>query len=982
MRRRLRKPTTRPKSLRFVLPNPNAYFVGRDKEAVDLRAAIERSSLSVVWAYGGFGKTSLVLQTVHRFFKTHARRTAVVSLRASESPMQALADIVRGACQVAGIDSNPWSAVRGDWESALAMTIEIVDETGAWIFLDNLHAMPLRERDDLLHAVAKYARKKSKWIATTRERPLHTDLDAHLFCLPAMSDDDLSRLVRARLPSASERAVAHSVKAASGSPWRLIQIIAAKRAAATGADGILAGLSEASCAFVKTLAVLDGALSPQFVSGLGPAPSDGEMERLERLGLIEETPAGYRLHDVARPLVEAEIGQPVIDAHAPDVARALAQVDESAVAMEAIRIFLAHRERDAALTLLRTRDERLITEGYGTQLWHLLQSVRDERFSRTQLRAAVAAADPLVLDIVREPDASEFDARLAWVRAVSLRQRGASLGSVARCLADDAVKAKKTDIAFEAGMIAGLALRLSANAKAERIVRRVPSGTAAQAARQMALLAAIVGMRGDRQQGDLLVAKVMPLLAKLDAESLIEVANRICSHYLYFGLIRRAREFFDRWLPDIERRPVLTVGDRFSLVTFYCVNVFGGDFRRAAALRDETKVLMALSDILRLAQATLDIPLDLAVGNFANFHERITRNIELCDGTPGSNHNRKWFLACRVQMAILYAEPYSVSEPGVESNEYMGSGALHLKATLLLQAMHQFDDVPTEIPSDPEFDGIEDEQCWLLIARSVHVLRMNRMGLAGRFAHTAVRNAEVNGIGIVELEARAALCDVLCASGAFRELRAEAGALAKRAREAGSPRFEHEAEFFVFAASKDSAKLATLMMLARLEDVAPVAMRRARCLLGAAANRDRVDNLVLAAIARRAQAFRIETTRGPVAGEWDPESWGIDDVERCVVLPGNRVVDLGTRETLWKVLAALAGNGGMMETAALFSSTWNIGDFHPIRHGKRLHKVIHDLRLLIEDDPARPKRLITTETGYAFGQEAAVFRRVLRDRNR
>ena len=54
---------------------------------------------------------------------------------------------------------------------------------------------------------------------------------------------------------------------------------------------------------------------------------------------------------------------------------------------------------------------------------------------------------------------------------------------------------------------------------------------------------------------------------------------------------------------------------------------------------------------------------------------------------------------------------------------------------------------------------------------------------------------------------------------------------------------------------------------------------------------------------------------------------------------------------------------------------WGEPEYHPLRHDKRMQIAVHRLRRQIEDDPAAPRRLITTPDGYALG---AGFRRVAR----
>lgn len=898
----------------------------------------------------------------------------MVSLRVDDSPTQALADIARGACAVAGIDSNPWKAVRGDWKSAVAMTVEIVDETSAWVLLDDVHKLPLPARDEFLSTIAAYARK-SKWLATSRELPTRPELDNHVFRLPVMSTDDLSALARARLPSASNRVVADAVQAAAGSPWHLLQVTAATRTVSAESISIIAELPEGSRALLETLAVLKTPLPLDDLLRLVPSLTFRETEHVERLGLIENVSTGFRLHDVARPLVENEVGQSRIDTLALATARTLATAEDIHAALEAVRIFLEHDALNAAWAILRTREDQLITEGYASQLWHLLKAVRDERFRSMQIRIAVAAADPAVLDIVPEPGASDFDGRLAWSQALFLRKRDTALSSYAKTLADDAATAGRNDIAFEAGMLAGLSLLRATSVEAEAIVRSLRPATASHEARQAALLSVVYAGRGDREQAVCFAEKAIRQLPHADNDTVREVVDHLSSTYLSLGLIDRAKTVFDRWLPDIDKTPLLTLRDRFALLTFFHVNTFGGRFERARALRAGLEALTAHSDVLWLTQALADFPLDIAVGNFEGIYERIDRAVAGSGEIAATDYQKSWFLAYRVHAAMLFAESRGVGENEEPSRTIREDSAQHLKIMKRLHQIREAESISAEVPSFREVPSFEDAQCWLEILRAMHALRQRRAQDAETHARTAMRSSERSGDGMLELEARAALCDVLLASDSVRDLRTESQALARRAKEAGSPRFEHEARFFSLCASKDPLDLAALFALATVEQVAPVASRRARCLIGAPANRDRIDELVLAAIASHVGQSPIDRVGPSAVGNWDHESWGIDDVRQAVILPGARVVDLAKRPTLWQALIALADRGGTIDSAELFSSIWKMGDFHPLRHAARVYKTIHDLRLGIEDDPEHPTRVITTETGYALGTEATVWRR-------
>jgi len=87
-----------------------------------------------------------------------------------------------------------------------------------------------------------------------------------------------------------------------------------------------------------------------------------------------------------------------------------------------------------------------------------------------------------------------------------------------------------------------------------------------------------------------------------------------------------------------------------------------------------------------------------------------------------------------------------------------------------------------------------------------------------------------------------------------------------------------------------------------------------------------------------------------------------------VWLPRGRTVDLSTRPMLYRILLAIADRGGHATKEQIIVAAWSQRDYHPIRDDKRLHVAIRKLRVLVEDDPSRARRLVTTAEGYAFGE--------------
>jgi DNA-binding response OmpR family regulator len=86
-----------------------------------------------------------------------------------------------------------------------------------------------------------------------------------------------------------------------------------------------------------------------------------------------------------------------------------------------------------------------------------------------------------------------------------------------------------------------------------------------------------------------------------------------------------------------------------------------------------------------------------------------------------------------------------------------------------------------------------------------------------------------------------------------------------------------------------------------------------------------------------------------------------------VWLPSGARIELGKQPLLLRILEHLADSGGAATKESLVLSVWEERDYHPLRHDNRLQAAVRKLRQRIEDDPANPRRLVTTEDGYALG---------------
>jgi hypothetical protein len=146
-------------------------------------------------------------------------------------------------------------------------------------------------------------------------------------------------------------------------------------------------------------------------------------------------------------------------------------------------------------------------------------------------------------------------------------------------------------------------------------------------------------------------------------------------------------------------------------------------------------------------------------------------------------------------------------------------------------------------------------------------------------------------------------------------------------------------------------------------DVAPVAARRAQALLGGEPLLDSIDHSVIDAVRRRAGRFCVESS---TTTTWR-RGWGMDDSRTAVWTPERGLVSFAAKPLFWRVLSTIADAGGRAAKDELAAKAWNARDYHPLRDDKRMQVAMHKLRALIEVDPKRPVRIVTTPDGYAFG---------------
>lgn len=138
-------------------------------------------------------------------------------------------------------------------------------------------------------------------------------------------------------------------------------------------------------------------------------------------------------------------------------------------------------------------------------------------------------------------------------------------------------------------------------------------------------------------------------------------------------------------------------------------------------------------------------------------------------------------------------------------------------------------------------------------------------------------------------------------------------------------------------------------------------------MVGGCPTLDAIDQRVLAGIARACGRTRIERLD---AASGTP-GWGLDERRAEVCLPDGRRVEFSTRPLLWRLLTTLWERGGRACKEDLARAAWPAEPYHPLRHDNRLQVAVRKLRELIEADRFAPRRVVTTDDGYALGDGLA-----------
>lgn len=934
----------------FQLPNPPPRFVGRAREIRWLRAAVARAPVTVIAGEGGLGKSALALFTLHARFPERVGGAIYLSLRDLD-PLEPVAlGLLRALVRAGGLRRFNWAELLAAPEALGAAAVELAEAERRWILLEDLHHGDPAQVDALLGHAARYARE-SRLLATTRHAPADDALLGQVLHLGAMSERDLTRLARALDPAANRAAIHGAVAQAAGSPWRL------RRARPSAAPAPSLPRADAGSEILEVLRLLEISLPEAALARIVPVPP-GDLDALERQGIIERRSEGVRLHETAEEALPALADEPRQRTLGARAAAVLAESSEGDAQIAALKLLLRAGAVDAAAAMLDASTPRLLEAGHAPALFRLLEGATEPRLLRTRLRCAVELGDVAALASVGAPADTDPEIRLLWARVLYAKGQMAETVRAADEVAAEAAAAGLSDVAFQAGLLAAQATANHAGVTAglARFEALAPADPASIAQREAFRALALASLtRGDE-------ALAAATLASRELSSIVwpvrgRVGATIARALWRVGRLREAVTILDAAMADgHDGSPRFDVGRGIRL-SRAAMGLDTGELDRARAELDALEPYAGPSSLYYPYACQARISLAIEAGDLEGVDERAAA---IAAGGPGSLQREAMYDGIRLAQLrrTRYVEPEGAPPVSMFGDAYR----IHRVEHRL-----RFGEIgPEEALAELDAEAQHPElRMMRRRSRAVAKLVAGRTDEALAELDAALAMAREQGYRVQEAEAREVAGDVLLVRGEADRLAAITADLGALAAAMPSRRFACAARFFAAVAS-GPCDFAALEAIAGATLVAPYLALRARALLGASPPRDAVDALVLAAITRRPSFSAPETLGGAAVEPWQP-GWGIDERASIVWLPDGSRVDFARQPVSWKILAALADGGGRATKEQLVAAVWSERDYHPLRHDNRLHVAVRALRARIEEDPARPSRVVTVDDGYAIG---------------
>ena len=632
--------------------------------------------------------------------------------------------------------------------------------------------------------------------------------------------------------------------------------------------------------------------------------------------------------------------------------------------LEGARLLLNAGVPDEVVGLLEQCSERLIEQGFAPRLWQLLELSPDERLSRWLLQCAVALGQPALLSTLKPPTELEPEVRLLWARGLLIQGRSHEALERATVLRGDGERCGDGGLAFDAGLLAArcLALQLRPDQAVSLLEGLEPPDAATRTLRE-SLVGYCLAISGQVSEA---VQRIQVLQqhperwpASVQSDVMLNTARVML-------LANRARESYAA-SASVLSSSLPSIG---QLMSHFQSSMLVGRYEEAGHTLRRLEPFCSAGSYLRPMEIVYSVYFQLYVGELAVAAETITRWIPELKRL-GESYRLFQLQHLDITCRMLRAEPpVELVDPGecpVElANLHQEIVILHAQVRAGVPLPDSFSEVH-ENASLPEY--------YHLLAGLPKVEAMFLQGAGGAaldLCHSLVQELNQRGNLQQEVEYRLTRCDLLLALGRWEALAEAAGTLSRLASAMPSPRFVNEAHFFEAVLPSKPVDWGQLERLASLIDVAPIAARRARVLLGGDALLDAVDRKVLAGLLEHRGVLPAQVLRSSVGQEstgrvvpWQPE-WGLADEGCRVWRSDGSMVSLADRPQLWNILVSLYHQGGAATKEQLVQDIWHESEYHPLHHDHRLHVAVRKLRQQIEAWPSTPSFLLTTPHGYAL----------------
>jgi len=969
---RRKRVASAPLPLRYRLPNPPPAFVGREHEVETLVAAIKRAPVALVWGLGGLGKTALVLHSLHRYFTRRVPRTLIINLAPGDKAEDICISTIRALAEVEGHAEINWPSLMADPDSLAATAIDLAEMGNWWLVLDNLHHADATGVADVLGQLARYARK-SRWIGISRVEPPMPELAGQILPLAGMRPEDLRSLAEQAQPRAEPDLLEQAVSASGGSPWQLQQLLAGKQVAteSLGTD-LLAGLPDTAVEFLQALCVLDRPFESDVLATVAPAPSEEQLRALERQALLERTDAGWRLHDVARPLVAATVEPKARALLERRCADALAEQSEPVALLEAVRLLCEDIDRTASV--LDRHGEQLLANGRAPELWRLLERAQDERLSSWRLRIAVELGEARSLAQVQPPDQPSIEDQWMWARALYGQGRFEQAAEAARTVRGAANQDRER--AFECGLLESRALRsLGHSGQALTVLDKLEAEQPGEIARREVVAAVYHVDLGEHRAGLDAIARARPHFDSLDGRARLEVGyGRVVAHYR-LGELAKASEVLEEMVASVGERALFLEHGRMLLLLRAGIAADEGRLDEARAVYQRLEPLAAASSGLRPYVRGAHAACRFAMGDLAGLDD----DIESLEGEIRelpSDHDIACSVATlRTRLRAARGEAAATVTPELWASDRSFFQKLQGLVTLehnLRAGTYESDDWPAV----EAFADNAELQVWAELCAALAAAAKGSFDDASHHVGAAVETARQAGYGALEAEATNVRCEVLTAAGRLDEVARLVENLTAMAERLPSARLMQAARFFGAVTAADGLDAARLEQIAAADETAPASARRARALLGGTPPLDALETELLTNLRAREPAVTIELLSDSQERPGWTAGWGMDEPATAVWLPDGRRVQFSTDALPWRILATIADHEGSVSKEDLVLAAWDEQEYHPLRHDNRLRLAVRKLRQVLEDDASNPTRVLTTSDGYAFGGHVRLLRRL------